>query len=74
MGPGGGQVGATWRRGPDGPVGWEPVLMKKLCPRRAFGEERRTVAIMAARRGALTDGTPGWLVVRASAFEEAMWY
>jgi hypothetical protein len=28
----------------------------------------------AARPGMPADGPPGWLAVRASAFEEAMWY
>ena len=59
-------------------IGWPlcqrmPRITVKQRQRRAFGGERRTVGC-----GGLTwvtgDGTPGWLAVRASAFEEAMWY
>ena len=56
------------------PVGWEPVLGEEAAPASRVRRKKTYCSVTAARRGALTDGTPGWLVVRASAFEEAMWY
>ncbi len=51
-----------------------PVLTKKLRWRRAFNEERRTVAVRQRGWERPVAGRPAGLVVRASAFEEAMWY